>query len=358
MKKIICSVCGIVIFLLASYYLFLHITYATRDELSHTGRNMTGFYAEKDDTVDVVVIGTSSTFSAYAPMVLWEQYGITAYDLCTNQMLEDAMPFAIEECMKTQSPKVIVIDLASFLYGSTAKAFEGNDKVLRYNTDGYKNSFNRKELIDNIIEDESERWSYYFDLFYYHKYGKLKFENWNYSKSNPNKGYNCLVYVYPEENVTDIRDRDEDFELPEDEIALLDKVIEKADSTGCDIIYTISPYCNSDEALNVHDRAGFLKKYLIDSDKNVLDLYEERNKIGLLKNIDYSSDYMHYHIFSAQKITAYLGEYLKENYALEDHRGDERYSSWDESISDWHFNQDSYEKRVQKLIDDGKYSEE
>lgn len=357
MKKALLSILGIIIFLLGAGYLFLHITYATRDNLSHTGKNMMGFYAEKDNTVDVVVIGTSSTFSAYVPMQLWEKYGISAYDLCTNQMLEDAMPFAIEECMKTQNPKVLVIDLASFLFECNAEVYEGNEKVLRYNTDGYKNSVNRKKLIDTVIKDSSERWSYYFDLFYYHKHGEVKFENWNYSKPNPNKGYNCLVYVYPEGRTDTLRERNNGYQLPDNEITLLNKVIEKADETGCEVIYTIPPYKDSEQAYKEHDRAGFIKKYLTDAGKTVLDLYELKQQIGIDEDTDFSSDYMHYHIFSAQKITDYLGEYLKANYALEDHRGDDKYSSWNKSIQEWKDNQEDYERRVQKLIDEGAYSE-
>ncbi|MCQ2497624.1 MAG: hypothetical protein MJ133_01450 [Lachnospiraceae bacterium] len=357
MKKALLSILGIIIFLLGAGYLFLHITYATRDNLSHTGRNMTGFYAENDNTVDVVIIGTSSTFSAYAPMLLWEEYGITSYDLCTNMMFEDAMQFAIYECMKTQSPEVMVIDLASFLFGCTAESFEGNDKVIRYNTDGYKNSINRKHLIDTIVQDENERWQYYFDLMYYHKHGEIKLENWNYSRSNPNKGYNCLVYVYPEGDTTMLRERDSDYRLPDNEIELLNELIKTADEAGCWVIYTIPPYKDSEEDLEEHDRAGFIKKYLEDEGKTVLDLYEVKNQIGIDENTDYSSDYMHYHIFSAQKITRYLGEYLKNKYSLEDHRGDGKYASWHDSLQEWHENQEDYEKRVQKLIDVGAYSE-
>ncbi|MGI5850084.1 MAG: hypothetical protein ACOX8Q_08505, partial [Christensenellales bacterium] len=42
-------------------------------------------------------------------------------------------------------------------------------------------------------------------------------------------------------------------------------------------------------------------------------------------------DARHTNIKGAIKYTNYFGKYLLDNYHLEDHRGDDRYSSWDES---------------------------
>ena len=39
---------------------------------------------------------------------------------------------------------------------------------------------------------------------------------------------------------------------------------------------------------------------------------------------------MNYH--GCMKVTAYLGEYLKEHTDLVDHRGDEAYRDWDEEL--------------------------
>ena len=38
-------------------------------------------------------------------------------------------------------------------------------------------------------------------------------------------------------------------------------------------------------------------------------------------------------MFGAEKITAYLGEYVLKNYGLEDHRGDPAYRSWNEMVA-------------------------
>ena len=40
----------------------------------------------------------------------------------------------------------------------------------------------------------------------------------------------------------------------------------------------------------------------------------------------------HLNFAGATKVTAFLGSYLKGNYALSDHRQDEVYSSWNEDL--------------------------
>ncbi len=39
-----------------------------------------GFYAEKKNDIDLVVIGSSNSFCTVDPLVLYEEYGIAAYD--------------------------------------------------------------------------------------------------------------------------------------------------------------------------------------------------------------------------------------------------------------------------------------
>ena len=52
--------------------------------------------------------------------------------------------------------------------------------------------------------------------------------------------------------------------------------------------------------------------------------------------IDWSKDTRdggnHMNYEGAKKVTAYFGNYLSTEFDLVDHRGDEKYKSWDESV--------------------------
>jgi hypothetical protein len=63
-------------------------------------------------------------------------------------------------------------------------------------------------------------------------------------------------------------------------------------------------------------------------DVPVIDMLELSEDIDINWRRDFS-DYGHTNHFGAQKVTAYLGEFLKNNYDLQDYRGDERYTLWD-----------------------------
>ena len=55
--------------------------------------------------------------------------------------------------------------------------------------------------------------------------------------------------------------------------------------------------------------------------------------IGVIDNQTDCFDWQgHLNPTGAEKVTAYLGEWLAKNYALEDHRGKAEYAYWDENL--------------------------
>ena len=75
---------ALVSLLLVGVILFSIATYCYRGELSSTRSNISGFYAEESDSIDVIIMGTSCTFSSYMPMEAWNEYGIVSYNFCTS----------------------------------------------------------------------------------------------------------------------------------------------------------------------------------------------------------------------------------------------------------------------------------
>ena len=60
-----------------------------------------GFYAEKDHTLDIVMIGSSPVFPYYAAPKLWGETGIAMYLLSSNVQRPAAMKYLVEEAEKT-----------------------------------------------------------------------------------------------------------------------------------------------------------------------------------------------------------------------------------------------------------------
>ena len=64
-----------------------------------------GFYAEKDDTLDIVMVGSSPVFPYYVAPKLWGETGIAMYPLSSNMQRPVAMKYLVQEAEKSQSDR-------------------------------------------------------------------------------------------------------------------------------------------------------------------------------------------------------------------------------------------------------------
>ena len=76
-----------------------------------------GFYAEPENSLDVICIGSSHVFLDISPMAMWKAEGITAYDLTSSIQRMWVSYYYLKEALKYQTPKVVVLDaLAAVSY--------------------------------------------------------------------------------------------------------------------------------------------------------------------------------------------------------------------------------------------------
>ena len=356
-KKTFFRILEILIFVTLTLYLLIHLSYSLRDNLYRTGLNMKGYYGEEENTLDLVILGTSSTFSAIAPMELWNSYGIASYDFCTNVQFENSMPFSIRELSKTQNPKLVMIDLAPFMMKHNSVVYQEVDCNMRYNTDGFSYSKNRFDLINALVPDPEDRIYYYFDILYYHT-NEPSLSSWNWELQNARKGYANLNgnAVFTEEQW--MEDIPENFEMPEDEVHYLDLLLEELEKHDFEVLFFNGPYFQYEEKLEQAKRVQWVKNYLTEKGYSYLDMNDYRKQIGFDSGTDYSMDYCHYHINSALKITEFLGEYLTENYSLPDHRSDVAYDLWKEQSLEWAEYKANCQQKRQEALENGQEWEE
>ncbi len=336
LRGIISRGCGVVVFLALFCYLFIHFTYVFREPLSHTAEHMMGFYSEEENTIDVVILGTSCTFSAIAPMCLWENCGIPAYDFCTNVMLEDTMKYAVREIAKTQAPKLLMVDIAPFMNGYYSDSFGQDNQVARYNTDGFKISMNRYHLINDILRNKDNKMNNYFDLLYYHSNPEPKIKNWNWNSPSVCKGYsNLQIEVMFEEKLTESDDLYSGYDISNEEKRILEDFLNEIDENNFDVLFFVGPYWPVEDKNEAIGKARRIQVYLEDRGYTFLNMHEYLDEIGMNGMEDYSMDYNHYNIHGALKISEFLGDYLCSHYDLSDKREDIRYDKWRREFQEW-----------------------
>ena len=344
MKKNIAAGIRAVVFLLIFAYLFVHISYMVRGELASVQDNLSGFYALEEDSLDVVFIGSSGMFTAFMPEEAWEKYGFASYDFGINAMGSDTMSDAIREIMKTQSPQLLVIDVNPFIVKQRAKDMD--EKLVRFNTDGYHYSVDRLHMIYENVSDDEDKLSYYFDIIKYHE-NPFIWKHFFAAYPFTNKGYAFFAWgagtepaVLTEERVALEKEYDAD----------LNDLLDECDRLNTEILFIYFPfgkYQREDSIPNVNyigdrvEAAGY----------SFLDCLMFRDQFQL----DYGKDYCnggHFDIYGAEKVTDVVGGYLQEHYHLPDRREDPAYAQWNDDLCEWHklvlSNKDAVNKAIQE----------
>lgn len=322
-----------VIFILFFLLLLRSITYIIRIDGDVKNR-FAGFYAEEENSIDVIFIGSSPVHPYYVFPKLYGEYGIVSYPLSSYQQRPKAAPYLIEEATKTQQPKVWVFEMRQYL--SEESAMTENLAHTRGLTDNMKYSWNRIELINELVDNPEERYTYYFDIFKYHSNWKTmilprQLACFDYEVNDPWKGflYNDEIVgsvFYDVSGVTDT------MPIPTDKEEALRELLKLLDANNMEAVFIVSPYMLTDE---MQMKYNYIEDIIEEYEYPFLNFNNYINEIGIDFSVDYYDVGNHANIYGAEKCTDFLAKFLLENYDLPDHRGEENYQSWDEAYELW-----------------------
>ena len=292
---------------------------------------MKKFYEQEEGTVDVLILGPSLAFADINTATLWSEYGISAFHLCGSIQPMWNTYYYMKEALKYQRPKVMILEAS---VTNMMSDYSDQSRIIK-NTYGMKWS---KDKLDAIrASAPREQWNEYLfeHLLYHSRYeeisradflpdqGSLQYEDW--------KGFMCLMKTVPQEG-TDVSHVKERSELSGKTEEYYRKTIELAKEEGIPLLIVVSPHAGISEwSQTIYNTAADIAgEYEVPFINYNLCLEE----IGL----DYSkymADPMHLNYKGNQKYTRNIAKYLSQRYNLTDHRGDERYDSWERN-SNWY----------------------
>lgn len=350
MKKVL-QIIRPLVFLSIFCILFINISYILRHESDMKERFM-GFYAEENDTIDMIMLGASSVHPYWAACMAYNEYGITTYPLSTNSQWPKATKYIIREAEKTQSPKLYICEMRMFTHAQEYFDNRG-EAYIRNLTDNLKYSVNRITLINDMVCQGGwgSRLPYYFDIMKYHsnwkRYLSGKFINkGDFEKKSITKGF--VFYPKVEEiNRNDFRSIKDETAIPSEQEDILRDLIEEIKEKDLKVLFVLALFEISE---NEHKMSNYMKRIIEEEGYEYIDfndLYDELD-------IDFSMDFYngaHMNIFGAEKYTKWLARYIADNYGLPDHRGDECYSDWDEAYKAWSKQAEETKKVIYKLLE-------
>lgn len=286
-----------------------------------------GFYAEKRNDIDMIVIGSSNSFCTVDPLVLYEEYGIAAYDFGSSSQPVNISVLYLKEALKTQRPKVVALEVNMMVSDSISNR---NEAGLRWGFTNIPLSVDKLKCIyQSVGEVNAEYFSYVFPVFRYHnRWKELSKTDYTYfyqDKTNYTKGYLETQAVSEVAiNLTDYNFEGEAW-IEDTNIACLDEMAQLCDQKNVKLLLFKSPKENWHRYETDAIRALADERGLQFVDFN--ELYSD-GEITLDMAADFR-DSQHLNDFGARKVTSALGSYIKENYELPDRRDDAESNSWD-----------------------------
>ena len=289
-----------------------------------------GLYANTGDKYDVVLLGSSHMHAAISPNLLWNDYGITSFNYATAGEPIDVTYYLLKEVLKKQENPIVVVDL--YYLGLTQEYGEGG--YISHVIDNMKLSKNK---IDAILActPKNERQEYLIPFIKYHyRWRDLTKLDVMFDKLNNyyEKGFSVGRDRYGKNNKSNVYAQGVE-ELPPKSEEYLYKIINLSKEKGFKLIFTNAPYDDTSTKgkSNWHEAPGkmFNKVDEICKENNVefINYNKKFDKIGF----DFKSDMYnsgHLNIKGSDKVTKYLGGFLKDKYGLKDHGDDKNYEQW------------------------------
>lgn len=265
-----------------------------------------GIVNESKNSIDVLILGDSETYSSIIPLQMWRDYGITSYCCGTpGQTLCYSVEF-LYKAFENQSPKVVILET---------------------------NTIYKDVPIEDALAKKVDR---FLPLFNYHNRWKALFSKGssfaaNYTYFDNTKGYLYSTAVSPASTDDYMTPSDEYDKIPPRSRNYVEKIKAYCDKKGAKLILVSTPSTKNWNS----KRHNSIQKFT-DTAKIT---YVDMNMMTDIIPIDWQTETRdkgdHLNHKGAMKVTSYLGKFLSENEMLKDHRDDESFHSWNTALYDF-----------------------
>lgn len=316
---------------------------------SYDAGKLKGYYAEADNSIDVLICATSHGSKGILPMEMYEKYGIKAYNLSTSIQPIEATYYMLSEALNTQKPKVFILDVSNLFIGGSEKSYWqfvlddmhfGKNKlalIREYKRSAENCDESVVELLFPLLRYHT-RWNelnkqdfitLFSDKRYFGKGGQINsirsgaevsVEQMNLLESKLLQNTERFEYIYDGEEFREEREENifYNVDIPKEKIEWLKKIKVLCDENEIQFLAIKVPAIY---LLQSYKSAWTEEKYSAARslcEEQGISYYDMLYDADLM--IDWNSDTtdkgQHLNLYGAQKVSADLGRYLIEHYEL------------------------------------------
>ena len=268
-----------------------------------------GILGEPENSIDALIIGDSEAYSAFVPLTIWAESGITSYVCATSaQILCYSYEF-LEKTFERQQPRVVMLE-TNVIY----RAFSASDI---------------------LTQKLSEKLS----VFRYHdRWKTLSLRDWSFgvdlSSTEINKGYiyNNAVSPASTDGYMKPSKFSESFSRENEKYVRMMK--EFCDANGAKFVLVSSP---STKNWNM-PRHNAVEKLANELGIEYLDMNLMRRQIPINWKLETKDKGDHLNYSGATKVSVFLASYLEKTELFKDKRNDKNFSQWHDAVRQ--FNED------------------
>ena len=271
------------------------------------------YLQEEENTVDLMIFGSSLAYCDINPAVIYQETGIASYVMAGP---EQTMPITygyIAESLKTQQPKTILIEASSMLYDSHSERTRINICFMPWGENRLRLTFQ---------ECTPDEWlGLLFPLYAYHsRWPELTLEEVGQGLLGygPDElaGYTFLQEVYP---VTELKQREMgDYpEAYEKNLQAVEDILALCEEQGIRPVFFVVPSANRP----TDEDAARIQEDLTALGAEVVNFNQVIGELGLDYDVDFF-DSLHFNYRGAEKFSRYLGQWLAEQ-GLSPSRGED-----------------------------------
>lgn len=278
-------------------------------------------YYEETANHDVIFVGDCEVYENFSPVALWRDYGITSYIRGSAQQLIWQSYYLLEDTLQHEKPQAVVYNVQSMVHNEPQR-----EEYNRMTLDGMRWSASKAASIRASMTQEEQFLDYIFPLLRYHtritELDKTDLQYFFKKRKITHNGYYMRIDQLPFEEPL-AEEKPQDCTFGDNAYDYLNRITRLCSENQIQLILVKAPslspvwYDEYEEQIQAYaDTHGLL--YI-----NFLNLADE---LGIDYETDTYDGGLHMNLYGAEKLSAHLGNILKTQCNLKDHRQEKNLS--------------------------------